>query len=893
MNPTMTVESISHPLSSVQSVIWLDQAMQPGTALYHIGFALQLDGVVDAALLQQAIDIVANQHDSLRMVLRATDTMPQQSVLPQVHIPLQCVDFSGAPDAEAQAQAFLQQQFQTPFQLFDNILWHSWLVQVSPTRGYWLLRFHHIMTDGFGVALIGHPIAKTYTALLRGQPLPDVSGPSYFDFLPDDQAYLQSSRYQRDQQFWAARFPYLPPALFDRSVERNLERSLEPGGNSAAEGPGGSGQHRWFMPRSLYGQLKQLGGGSAAHVLLAAMALYFGRMTAQSQVVIGVPVHNRSSAAQKRSIGVFSSVNPIGIELDLQQDFHHAMQSVAEQLQRCYRHQRFPLAEINRQLKLAHTGRGQIFDISFSLEAFDGDEYFGDIATTAVAMDNGHEANPMAWYFRDYQKEGDILVDFRYQSALFQPQEIEQLQQRWLALLQALVAQPDLPLQQIALLTAQERAQWLQFNATRQDYPGAKQCLHQLIEAQVAATPSAVALRYEDQLISYAELNRRANQLARRMQAAGVGLEARVAVCMERSPELVWSLLAGLTAGAAYGPLDPSYPAHRLAFLRQDSAPALVLGQGPLLPMLQGLLAQSADAGGVALWDVNALEMANIDLANIDLADAANLSVPALQPSNLAYIIYTSGSTGMPKGAMNQHDGVVNRLLWAQQHYLVRPHDVILQKTPFSFDVSVWELFLPLISGAQLLLARPQGQQDPVYLAQLCQQGRVSMLHFVPSMLGVFLQHAQLPACVQKVLCSGEALPYAMAQRFIRTYPQIELHNLYGPTEAAVDVTAWDCRQAVPGGRAIVPIGQAIGNIQVWVLDSALQLVPPGVPGEIYLGGIGVGRGYWQREQLSHERFIDNPLLHLGATVYPGKLYKTGDLGRCLPDGSIEYLGRN
>ncbi|MBV8367935.1 MAG: amino acid adenylation domain-containing protein, partial [Candidatus Eremiobacteraeota bacterium] len=445
-------------------------------------------------------------------------------------------------------------------------------------------------------------------------------------------------------------------------------------------------------------------------------------------------------------------------------------------------------------------------------------------------------------------------------------------------LVDALECEPARALTSVGVLAERERARMLvDWNATERPYP-ADLCVHELFEAQVRTSPDAVAVEDERTALSYAELNARANRLARRLRAHGVGPDVRVAVCMERGVELVVALLAIFKAGGAYVPLDPEYPAERLAYVVEDSAPALVLTHAAVGAEARETLAHSGApsldvAAGAAEW----AGQPDDDLAR-----------DGLLPSHLAYVIYTSGSTGRPKGAMNEHRAVVNRLLWMQEAYALGADDAVLQKTPFSFDVSVWELFWPLLSGARLVMARPGGHKDPEYLAHVAGERRITTMHFVPSMLGYFLDEPDLAArcaSLKNVVCSGEALTKALVERCHERLPFVQLSNLYGPTEAAVDVTAWRCpRENVP---ANVPIGKPIANTRTYVLDARLEPVPIGVAGELYVGGVQVGRGYWNRPELTAERFIANPF------VAGDRLYKTGDLARFLPDGSIEYLGRN
>jgi amino acid adenylation domain-containing protein len=437
----------------------------------------------------------------------------------------------------------------------------------------------------------------------------------------------------------------------------------------------------------------------------------------------------------------------------------------------------------------------------------------------------------------------------------------------------ALETSPTSTLRSLNVLPGAERQQLLvEWNDTTRNY-GDQARLHRLIEKQAAQTPDSVALEFDGQELTYAELNRRANQLARLLRQKGAGPDDLVGVFAERSFEMVLALLAVLKAGGAYVPLDPSYPPERLAHMLEDAQASLVLTQPHLAHQLP------AAANGVLLLDAS--WKAYGDEAGDDLEDIGT-------PESLAYVIFTSGSTGRPKGAMNEHRGICNRLLWMQEQYGLSADDRILQKTPFSFDVSVWEFFWPLLTGARLVIARPEGHRDSAYLVELIRHTGITTLHFVPSMLRMFLEQEGVEACssLTRVICSGEALPHELQERFFARLPWAELHNLYGPTEAAVDVTYWACQRG--DTRLTVPIGRPVANTQMYVLDTRMGPVPVGVAGELYIGGVQVGRGYMRRDDLTVERFVPDPFAReLGA-----RLYKTGDLARYLPDGAIEYLGR-
>ncbi|WP_185712567.1 non-ribosomal peptide synthetase, partial [Pseudomonas syringae] len=861
------------PLASVQQGIWLDQLAYPHLPYYNIGMTLEIKGDIDIALFEKAIQMVVDGHDALRLSFSHERGMGGQRVLSKAPFTLEVTDLPDVDGDAEQAIAHLRESFRQPFESMTGQLWESRLVRCGPQLYYWFNRLHHLVADGIGAVLIAHTVSDAYSGLLEGkQTLAE--GPSYLSFLEEDKAYMTSSRYERDRLFWEQAYAQLPPVLLQRRADFKA---------GVTNGPAPSDQVQAMLPRALYNALTQFAGEcnlSVAHVLVGVISTYFCRTAGVDEIVVGMPVHNRTNARQKATIGMFSSISPIRVGFDPHETLVDLMNNIGTQLRRTYRHQRFPIAELNRSLRLAQNGRHQLFDVSLSFESFDGDVTFGcEDPARVLMLDNGYEQTPMAIFVRDYHPSEDIHLDFNFNTAYFTLEEAQRVQQRIFAMLEAVLNQHDTPLAHFPLMSETEHQQLSAFNETALAYPR-DVVIHQLIEQQAAQRPDACAVRGDSgPLLTYAELNQQANQLAHRLIELGVKPDTRVAVSLRRGPEMVVALLGILKAGGAYVPIDPDLPSARQTYMLEDSSPQAVLTTQDLsdnLPALDlpVLVLDSHD---------DSAQLARQPTGNPDAKDLG------LQPNHLAYVLYTSGSTGQPKGVMNEHLGVVNRLLWARDAYQVNSQDRVLQKTPFGFDVSVWEFFLPLLAGAELVMARPGGHQDPEYLAQVMSDAGITLLHFVPSMLDVFLEHRSTRDFPQlrRVLCSGEALPRALQRRFEQQLKGVELHNLYGPTEAAIDVTAWECRPTDPGES--VPIGRPIANIQMHVLDALGQLQPLGVAGELHIGGIGVARGYLNQPQLSAERFIADPF----SEDPQARLYKTGDVGRWLANGALEYLGRN
>ncbi|MGQ8817279.1 amino acid adenylation domain-containing protein [Serratia sp. NA_13] len=860
----------AYSLTTVQQAVWLDQSLNPDIPLYNVGCLWRVEREISFPLFKQAIQYVQQQHDALQTALQETPQGVTQRSLPQKSIELHYHDFSQREDAASQAHNHLREMFIQPYQLYEDLLWRCHLAKIDDSTTLWLLASHHLIADGTSISLLSRMIMDRYKQLKMGEK-GDASNSRYRDFVANDQAYLQSSRYQRDRDWWLERFAAAPPSVLERR-QNYTEQQTYP-----------STQIIKRLPQQRFLRLEQYAahhGGSAMHFMVALLASWFARIWQVDSVTLGVPVHNRSTSDHKQTLGMFSSMIPLNINVDLQQPFAHLLQQVGSELRKCYRHQRFPIADLNRQLNLHQQGRRQLFDISFSLEVFPTDIELEGSQFKVENMHHGYEQLPLGIYLRHYHPGDDPVLEFNLNQAWFSHQDGERIASRIVQMLDNLLeGDANLPLEQLPLLLPAEHQHiFHEWNNTQQSWV-MPQGIHQFLEQQVLRTPNAPAICYEQQQTSYLQLNQQANQFAGFLRQQGIQPDDRIAVCVNRSPEMVMALYAILKSGAAYVPIDPDYPQDRLRHMLQDCGAKYVLID---------------EAGEQALHSIRDIVIPRLHLQHDShlwqQEPKSNLAPLADDPQrSLAYVIYTSGSTGKPKGVMNEHRGVINRLLWMQQAYPLTHDDVVLQKTPFSFDVSVWEFFWPLMVGARLAIAKPGGHQDPDYLGACIAQHQVTTLHFVPSMLQLFLRHGEMAQCapLRRIICSGEALPLATVQRCLQQLPHAELHNLYGPTEAAVDVSSWQCMP--DDERALVPIGKPIANTQLHILDSRLQPLPPGIAGELHIGGIQVARGYLNRPELNAERFIADPFSH----DPQARLYKTGDLARWLPDGNIEYLGRN
>ncbi|MBV9122341.1 MAG: amino acid adenylation domain-containing protein, partial [Planctomycetes bacterium] len=855
------------PLSFAQQRLWFLHQWAPGSCLYHIPAAVRLHGPLDVSALERSFQEVVRRHEALRTTFANADGQPVQVITPDRASPLPVIDLSAVPAAEREekVQELASLEARRPFDLVGEPLLRTTLLRLGAEEHVVLLTMHHIISDGWSLGVFLREVTALYGAFAAGQPAPLPDLPvQYADYTLWQRQWLQGEVLQKQLSYWKEQLANAPPALdLPTDYPRPAVQSFH------------GARQAFTLSSELTDQLRSLSrreGCTLYMVLLAAFQALLHRYTGQEDICVGTPIANRGRSETEGLIGFF--VNTLVLRTDLSGDppFRAFLGRVRTAALSAYAHQDLPFEKLVEEIQPQRDlSRSPLFQVLFAFNQDPGQflELPG-LTLDITEVDTGTAKFDLSLSL--VEGPNGLSGSFEYSTDLFEKESMARLLGHWRTLLEGIVAEPGQCLSELPLLTqAEQRQVVLGWNATRVDYPP-PHLLPDLIEDQVGRSPEAVALVSEGQHLTYQELNRRANQLAHWLQRQGVGPDVLVGVCLERSLDMVVALLGVLKAGGAYVPLDPDYPPQRLAFLLQDA-------QAPVLLTHERLLDQLPP---------HAAEVLCLDRDGPTVAgEPQDNPGRQLTPEHLAYVIYTSGSTGTPKGAMNTHRGICNRLLWMQQQYQLTGQDRVLHKTPFSFDVSVWEFFWPLLGGATLVVARPGGHRDSAYLAELIARERVSVLHFVPSMLQAFLQEPGLEqlTSLRHVICSGEALPFELQERFFARMPAA-LHNLYGPTEAAVDVSFWEC---VPGDqRGLVPIGRPVANTQLYVLDEHQQPLPVGVPGELYLGGVQLARGYLNRPELTGERFISNPL---PGTPGP-RLYRTGDRARWLADGTVEYLGR-
>lgn len=613
-------------------------------------------------------------------------------------------------------------------------------------------------------------------------------------------------------------------------------------------------------------------GITEAALLLSAYTVLLSRYSGQKNMVVGVPYAASEYCDTEGLGGPFRYILPLRVALAESCTFDGLSRLLCEMSHEAMAHKGVPFRQLVESLELeAASDHHPLFQAMFAFEDFPLSGASGSSQTFHPGGEGEGPGCDLSLFI--WEEESQWQGAFLYNEELFTNATVGRMQESFEVLIEEIAKGGNGPLDRMPLLSRTEREKLIDgWNDTGRDYP-AHVCLHELFDVQVEKTPDAVAVVFENSALTYRELSQRANRLAHYLRKLGVGPEKRVGIFMERSMEMIVALYGTLKAGGAYVPLDPDYPAERVAYMLEDTDVPVLLTQAHLK-------AEVPDHSATVIcldtqWERVAQE-------------SAENPVTGVSADNLAYVIYTSGSTGTPKGVMNSHRGICNRLYWMQEAYRLTGSDRVLQKTPYSFDVSVWEFFWPLLFGARLVVAPPGIHKDPVSLGRLIHDQGITTLHFVPSMMQLFLRenHDGMCRSLKKVVCSGEALSCELQEHFFEKL-DAELHNLYGPTEAAVDVTFWECRRG--SQRLTVPIGKPVANTQIYILDRYMQPVPVGVAGELHIGGVQVARGYLNRPELTEEKFVPDPFRN-----EPGAcLYKTGDLARYLPDGNVEYLGRN
>ncbi|MDR6993063.1 amino acid adenylation domain-containing protein [Luteimonas sp. 3794] len=836
------------PLTEAQAGLWYAQRLAPDNPAFNTAHALWIDGALDVAAFARSANQSVDEAPALALRMRETAEGPIQWI-DAAHTPhLELVDLSTEPAPEDAARAAMTRDRLTPVDPARDRLALQRLYVLGGDRYVWYLRVHHLATDGYGMALLTEGVCALYADTSTGAAFAPLDG-----VLAEDAAYRASEKRATDAAYWRDTLAGMP----------------------AATGLGGGFAHAAFECLRRVESLDAAFRDGLAHaaaalgqpwpdVLTAFTAAYCQRFGGQGEAVVGVPFMGRLGSASARVPAMVMNVLPLRVPALPDAPVADFVQAMVRALLRGRRHGRYRGEQLRRDLGLIG-GQRRLHGPLINVQPF----YRPTVLTGARASMEILATGPVDDITLGFRGDGTQALDLEIEANpdLYAPADVTAHATRLRTFLMnafACALQADARLDDVPLATPEEATRTLfDFNATAHPVPDTT--LVALIEASMAATPDAPALVFEGTRLTYRDLDTRSRALAQVLQARGAGADTVVAVALPRSIELVVALVTVLRAGAAYLPMDLAHPLERRARILRSAQPLALL---------------ALDDDGIE-WPDDMPRFAPRDWPQI----AEGIMLPAVAPQHAAYVIYTSGSTGEPKGVVVEHRAIVNRLEWMRAHYGIDASDRILQKTPATFDVSVWEFFLPLLAGATLVVAPPDAHRDPVAIARLIREAGITTLHFVPSMLAAFLAAPETRGLsTRRVFVSGEALDADLRDRFHATL-DAELHNLYGPTEAAVDVSYWPA--STDDSSRPVPIGFPVWNTRLYVLDARMRALPPGVVGDLYLGGVQLARGYLGREDLTAERFLDDP--HL-----PGeRIYRTGDLARWREDGAVEFLGRS
>ncbi|AIL12636.1 hypothetical protein IM40_02410 [Candidatus Paracaedimonas acanthamoebae] len=855
-------------LSFDQERLWYLQKLLPESSFYHIPFSIELRGYVCVDSLSYALREVINRHSILR-----TNIVEQQGQAFQVikaplsSFKLERVDLTSLK-VEAQAEQLeelLRLNAQKPFNLASDSLLRVLLVALSEERHVLAVTFHHLIADGWSLAIFCRELSAFYNHAVAG----DAVNLTPLAIQFSDFAHWQRQSPVSHLEYWLKHLEN-PPALstFPTNYRRPAELSYR--GRTLS----------FTLPDDLLQQLKAFSEAQEVTLfmtLLSAFMVLLQRYSQQEDLIIGLPVANRSHPDVEPLIGFFTNTLAFrlqGLESNLR--FLEVLQLTKATVLESFEHQEAPFEQVVDHLQVPRMlNANPLFQVMFSYQ----EQLEYDLKMKGVKA----SFNPYEFYHSKFDitlfceiNKGKALIKIEYATDLYEEETVERLGAHYQQLLTEIMAAPQGAIGAFELLTSSERQKILyDWNNTSAPYPS-DVCLHELFEAQVERTPDAIAVRFEDESLSYRELNERSNRLAHALRAEGVGPEVLVAIALDRSFEMIISVLGILKAGGAYVPLDPSFPEERLKFMVEDCQVEYLITSLKYVQKFANLIGKifrSEEFG---------------ELLSLPSQNPSILT----KPNNTIYVLYTSGSTGKPKGSPNLHSSLVNRIVWMKEHCSIINTDRVLQKTPITFDVAGWEFFLPLISGAQLILMPPEDHKDPQKIYEIILAQKITTLHFIPSMLEAFLKiydvsNNSLP--LRTICTSGEALQNKTAENFFKILSSVKLLNLYGPTEAAIDVTYADYHSHYSAYEFSI-IGKPIANTQIYILDDNKKPVPINIKGELYIGGIGLSPGYINNLELNKEKFITIPVcLH---SKQEQVLFKTGDIAKFMPNGNIQFIGR-
>lgn len=849
-------KDLQYSLTGAQTGIWFAQQLDPDNPIYNTAEYIEINGPLNIALFEEALRHVIKEAESLHVRFGENMDGPWQMINPSPDVQLHVIDVSSEPDPEKTALNWMKADLAKPVDLGYDPLFNEALFIAGPDRFFWYQRIHHIAIDGFGFSLIAQRVASTYTALIKGQTAKGRSFGSLQAILEEDTDYRGSEQYEKDRQFWLDRFADAPEvvSLADRAPRTS---------NSFL-------RHTAYLPPSDVNALKEAAryfSGSWHEVMIAVSAVYVHRMTGSEDVVLGLPMMGRIGSASLNVPAMVMNLLPLRLTVSSSMSFSELIQQISREIRSIRRHHKYRHEELRRDLKLIGENH-RLFGPQINLMPFDYGLDFAGARGTTHNLSAG-PVDDLSINVYDRTDGSGLRIDVDANPEVYSESDIKLHQQRILQLLQTASAGEDMLIGQMELLLPEEKEKVIsKWNETAKSEKLVS--LQDMFEKQAVLTPERIALMCDDIQVNYRKLNEEANRLARLLIEKGIGPEQFVALALPRSPEMVASMLGVLKTGAAYLPLDPEFPADRISYMLEDAKPSCIITTEEIAASLPDDL---------AVPELVLDQAVTQEIIKRYSPENPDVSVSLDHP---AYIIYTSGSTGRPKGVVVTQKSLSNFLLSMQEAFSLGEEDRLLAVTTVAFDISALELYLPLISGAQIVIAKKETIREPQALAQMIENFDINIMQATPTLWHALVTSEPEKLRGLRVLVGGEALPSGLLQALQDLHCSVT--NLYGPTET----TIWSAAAFLEEGlQGVPPIGKPIWNTQVYVLDNGLQPVPPGVVGELYIAGTGLARGYFHRPDLTAERFVADPYGPPGT-----RMYRTGDQARWRADGSLDYIGR-
>ena len=850
-------DTIYYPLTSPQLLIWYTERMYSGTSISNVAGTLRIKDNVDIDKLEKAINLFIRNNEGMRLRLCLDDEgNPQQYVSEYVYSNIEVKDFSNLEDPIKAMQEFDKNETLKPFELLNSELFRFIIIKVSDNDAGFYICTHHIISDAWSMGNLGSSIVAYYCDLIKNRDDASFNTlmPSYLSYIEKEKLYLESNRIEKDKNYWES--------TFDSAPERTVLKSRKSNIVSAK-----SRRKTFIAPKKFAKKLRDYCAENKVTpypLFLSALAMYINRVTEKEDIILGTPILNRLNHADKNTSGMFINTIPLRININSEDSFMNFSQSILNLCSTSYRHQKYPYDRVLKFVREKHNFSENLFDIVLS---YQNSKFVksSDVEYTTRWHFNEHQSNSLTVHINDRDDDGILIIDYDYHTDLYYDKEIEFIHQHMLSLLWHALDNPANLICKIEMLTENEKKKVLyDFNDTYADYPREK-TIHQLFEEQVERTPDNIALVFEDKKLTYKELNQKANSLANVLRNRGVKPDEIVGIMVNRSVEMIVGLLAILKAGGAYLPIEPEYPEERINFIFQDSGMNIILTDNNSINKIT---------------DCNSINIANKINYSYNTDNLRNINTS----KDLAYIIYTSGSTGRPKGVMIEHASVVNFVEAVSKFMDFSENATVLSTTTFCFDVFVTEIFTSLLKGAKVVLANELEQRIPILTGDLVYKHKVNKLITTPGKMRLLLaeesNHTKLMG-VEEFMLAGDAFPLNLLKELKALFNDAKIFNGYGPTESTMGVSFKELSK-----EKRISVGKPINNIKFYIFDKYMNLMPIGVPGELYIAGDGLARGYLNRPELTAKCFIQN---HFNPNE---KLYKTGDVAKWYSNGEIDLQGR-